>query len=349
MKRGQVGFEIMIAIGVLTLIFIALSKMSIDKKTEFKNLEEALDRRDTCLKVSNLITSTYSAGDGTITNMSTKYVVSIYSDGIITIGDSLNKSRLELGYYCCYGNECQLLGSALQTNFDVDEYVTNACGDRDIFGSLLNNISKYDLIFFENPQLNAKSLTVDEIALLNNYVSSGKFIMMSEHIKQDDLFGLNLQSDMRTVGGSLAIVQAIDSRYPNLFIGQEIDFTEKVGIEIDGYKSEDVNNFEVIANFEDRPEVAAITNWKYGNGDVSYFSDFDECQPGPDDDLSCLEFNLSDMVVDHIRRSIGMLINANKTSSCTYPVGGGIISGGKFTGLIEFRNINNKVEVTTRS
>ena len=66
MKDGQVSFELIIVIGILTLILLFLISLSLTKKIEITKTEKELNQRSECLKLASIILGVYINGNGTI-------------------------------------------------------------------------------------------------------------------------------------------------------------------------------------------------------------------------------------------------------------------------------------------
>ena len=77
MKRSQASIEMIVSIIIIITIFASILIFSSFKRDELKQTEDFLDRKDNCLKISNLISEVYVSGDGTKVIAKTKYNISI--------------------------------------------------------------------------------------------------------------------------------------------------------------------------------------------------------------------------------------------------------------------------------
>lgn len=66
MGKSQVSVEFMFAVGIIFVIFLAISLFVIDRNYELGESEIELDKRNTCLLVSSLLSSAFVNGDGII-------------------------------------------------------------------------------------------------------------------------------------------------------------------------------------------------------------------------------------------------------------------------------------------
>ena len=103
--KGQVAIEGMMSIGIILLLFLIIFAFTFERRVELIKTENYLNKRQECLKFSNLISSVYTAGDGTIMNASTTYVISVFKQGIISVEDKIGVKETRLAYYGCHTNE----------------------------------------------------------------------------------------------------------------------------------------------------------------------------------------------------------------------------------------------------
>ena len=62
--RGQISLEIIITVSLVILIFLGFFIFYIDKNREIKNLDEVLELRDECFRISNAIGNAITLGEG---------------------------------------------------------------------------------------------------------------------------------------------------------------------------------------------------------------------------------------------------------------------------------------------
>ena len=119
MKKTQVSIEIVIMIGVIVIMFILISIFSFNKRAEAKDTEDYLERRNECLKVSNLISGVYTSGDGTIVNANVKHVISVYKDGIIEVEKNITpRDSVSCRYFGEIVNEGKFSGDIKLENLN---------------------------------------------------------------------------------------------------------------------------------------------------------------------------------------------------------------------------------------
>mgnify|MGYP001591403797 CR=1 FL=1 len=95
MKKGQISTEVMYSIGVMIFIFIILTGISFNRRSEVRKLDEFIEKRNECLKIANLLTSINTFGDISIYNNTQGYVkitlknyADILTNGIIVVRDT---------------------------------------------------------------------------------------------------------------------------------------------------------------------------------------------------------------------------------------------------------------------
>lgn len=87
MKKGQTSVEGIFVIGAVFLMFLFILGYGFNKRTDNQNAEKFVSQRDTCIKISNLITGAFINGNGTEIISNSEYEF-----------DLLNNSRL-IGIY----------------------------------------------------------------------------------------------------------------------------------------------------------------------------------------------------------------------------------------------------------
>lgn len=328
-KKGQIGMEAIISIGILVFLFLILYVFVLEKGTELRVTEDHLEKRSECLEFSNLISLVFVAGDGATINTSIENVIHVYKDGTIYVEKKIGEEKMALGYYCCHLNECGFLGTELDENFEVTRYITDSCGDNPTVNQFISEIDQYNIVFLEDPHLDYVDATN-----LDSYVYGGGITVISEHIKQD-LFGVNL-NDLANLekgeSGPEAEVVNTDSRY-SLELGQRLLLNEKPAVKVDDVPEE--ITFTTIAKYLVEENLAGIAIWSYGLGEVSYFSDFDERT----------EIDFPAIVVEHIEQIANFLSDPANRAVCTYPLEN-VTSEGKFSGDIQIQNEEGEITIT---
>src|SRR3989344_2082391 len=143
--------------------------------------------------------------------------------------------------------------------------------DEDI-DSLVANLSKYDFVVMEHPLLSGGEFSSNK-AKLENYSSRGGLLMISGELASPATNTMSGADFKKKSGQSssqrTAIVNNTDE-FLSLSVGEAIVFNQYYHVENKTGSSE----FKRIATFNQTGDNA-ISRWKYGNGTVYFFSDFD--------------------------------------------------------------------------
>src|SRR3989344_1606277 len=92
-RRGQISTEIMYAVGVMIMIFLLLTGISFNRRSELRKMDDYLQKRNECLKVSNTLASLTAAGFNTRAVLTVYNKVWIYNTGRITVDPSTTSSK----------------------------------------------------------------------------------------------------------------------------------------------------------------------------------------------------------------------------------------------------------------
>ena len=96
MKKAQISIEFIFAFGIILLMFLIMLGFVVDKRHEISESETQLNKENTCLLISSLITSAFIDGDSTIINVSIDYNITIN-----TTNNNTNDKTLDVeGIYC---------------------------------------------------------------------------------------------------------------------------------------------------------------------------------------------------------------------------------------------------------
>ena len=197
-------------------------------------------------------------------------VLNIY--GICGVGHPLvNTSfKVKSAYYYQYPAD-SFLRNFMLNNFKSDIYFSDNPQDIDDIDSLVSNLSKYKLILMEHPYL-PTSIYNQHKDQFNNYSSTGGLLMISGELttaQGKNLFGVDFyKKSGQAISDRNSTVNNTD-QYLSLTVGENIVFAQ-------AYYVENITTtaFNQIATFNKDGENA-IAKWKYGNGTVYFFSDFD--------------------------------------------------------------------------
>lgn len=162
--------------------------------------------------------------------------------------------------------------SFMRDDFNADIYFGDNPTDNNDIDSLISNLSKYNFLMMEHPLLGGGEYNnfKDE---LNNYSSRGGLFMLSGELTTSqgkELVGVDFfkKSGQATTDRNSTVNNT--DQYLALNVGQNIVFAQAYYVE---NKSEAVG-FKQLATFN-ADGKNALSKWKYGNGTVYFFSDFD--------------------------------------------------------------------------
>lgn len=173
-------------------------------------------------------------------------------------------------YY--YSSESdKFLKDFMNETFNADIY-------KDDMDSLMSNISKYQFLVMEHPNLPTSVYNTHKDKL-EDYSSNGSlsFLMISGELvtaQDKELVG----AEFRKLAGQsesqrTAIVNNTDI-YLSLTVGQTMVFNQYYYVQNDTSASPPSIDFKIIAQYNQTWDNA-IARWGYGNGTVYFFSDFD--------------------------------------------------------------------------
>ncbi len=77
MRKAQISMEFIFAIGMIFFIFLMLLAFRFNRNAELRESEIEIDKRNTCLLVSSLITSAFVNGDGIVISESIDHEIDI--------------------------------------------------------------------------------------------------------------------------------------------------------------------------------------------------------------------------------------------------------------------------------
>ena len=92
-RRGQISTEIMYAVGVMIMIFLLLTGVSFNRRSELRKMDDYLQKRNECLKIANTVSSLTAAGFNTRAVLRVYNKVWIYPNGRIVIDPSLTGTK----------------------------------------------------------------------------------------------------------------------------------------------------------------------------------------------------------------------------------------------------------------
>ncbi|GEM_PF-6336750 len=98
-RKGQISTEIMYAVGVMIMIFLLLTGVSFNRRSELRKMDDYLQKRNECLKVANTISSLTAAG------FNTRAVLTLYNKMWI-----FNNSRIAVDPLAAKETPCTYVG-----------------------------------------------------------------------------------------------------------------------------------------------------------------------------------------------------------------------------------------------
>ncbi len=84
-KKGQISIEVMYSVGVMLIVFFILSGLTFNQRSDLRHLDDILERKIECLKLSNAITETSIVTENAYSDIFLKYNTTLYRDGVIII------------------------------------------------------------------------------------------------------------------------------------------------------------------------------------------------------------------------------------------------------------------------
>ena len=156
--------------------------------------------------------------------------------------------------------------------FKADIYFGDNPGDINDIDALASNLSKYQFLVMEHPLLTGGDYN-DFKDAFNNYTSKGGLFMISGELTTSqgkELVGAEFfkKSGQSTSDRNSTVNNT--EQYLSLKVGENIVFAQAYYVENKSSSS----NFLQIATFN-ADQRNALSKWKYGNGTVYFFSDFD--------------------------------------------------------------------------
>ncbi len=221
-KKSQTGVDFLIAIGIIVFFFTMILSVTYQLQKDKEKTSKDLDRRAECLKFSDLISYTYLNGPGTQVKTHSNYLVSVLgleryiyvTDLNENIGVAALASERAPTLHNFYVNltekflEFQEFGGLdwyKQCNRDGDpcnEYVPTATENFSASGvhapmtdaewasipntmkfeDLIANINNYNLIFLDDPKIEAWRFDAYK-QILENWVSQGNILFITGDLK----------------------------------------------------------------------------------------------------------------------------------------------------------------------
>jgi len=179
--------------------------------------------------------------------------------------------NIKSAYY--YNDEDdKFLKDFMSTSFGADIYFGDNPSDFNDIDSLISNISKYNVIVLEHPDLTTPNYN-DLKAPIENFTSNGRLVMLSGQLTTSqgkNLLGADFyKKSGQSISDRNASVNNTDE-YLSLAVGESFVFAQAYYIE----NTSGAAQFKQIMTFNTDGKNS-LSKWSYGNGSVYFFSDFD--------------------------------------------------------------------------
>lgn len=95
-KQGQISTEIMYAVGVMIMIFLLLTGVTFNRKSELQRMDDYLQKRNECLRIANTISSLTASGFNTEATIFIYYGGRVFNNNRIVVAfDPTGTSKKE--------------------------------------------------------------------------------------------------------------------------------------------------------------------------------------------------------------------------------------------------------------
>src|SRR3989338_2847063 len=186
-------------------------------------------------------------------------------NGICGVGNIMVSTAYDIKTaYCYQDSDDAFLKDFMEDTFSADVYFND-------IDSLASNLSKYGFIMMEHPLLTSSKFN-EHKGKIENFSSNGGLLMVSGELATPQTNSMTGADFSKKSGQSssqrTAIVNKTDT-YLSLQVGQSMVFDQYYYMENAG-----AAEYTAISLFNQSNDNA-IARWKYGNGTVCFFSDFD--------------------------------------------------------------------------
>jgi hypothetical protein len=328
--KGQTTPGLLLGVGTIMFLFLLIAVFTVNQQIKLTEKEDYIEKRSECLKLANLINSAYISGPGTEIITYTDYLITTFNNSQISVqGISELNTSGELPRIAFLASEAgptlREFYDQVNENMDVDWYKIcfddlsgSGCGwsgtnwmDTEIqytLHDLMDNLDNYNTVYLEDPTMNYEHYSSEYITLLEDWVSEGNALILSEHVfcsessgshsynsyrcngpggndNDWELFGVSLHQRFGAWGWDNRenVVVNDTGQAFDLIIGDQLSFEERPYV-----NNINATNFKTIAKYtntqcgwwwtydclRDSADQPAIAFWDYGEGKVFYFGDF---------------------------------------------------------------------------
>ena len=85
-RHAQISIEVIYSIGVMLVIFLILTGISFSWRLQYSHMDEYLQERDECLRLSNYLASVAIGGPGTYASVYSRERSDLSREGYIVVG-----------------------------------------------------------------------------------------------------------------------------------------------------------------------------------------------------------------------------------------------------------------------
>ena len=97
LKKEQGSVEILVGVGAVLFVFLVISALTLEKSIGLSKIESELNKEAECRRISNIITSLYNLGPGSRQDITTSYVINLYGNNLLGIGQLTNFTETGVG------------------------------------------------------------------------------------------------------------------------------------------------------------------------------------------------------------------------------------------------------------
>lgn len=206
---------------------------------------------------------------------SNKNVLNINS--ICGVGSPLiNVSYKIRAAYYYQDNDDSFLKDFMRDTFSADIYFDDNSNDIHGLYGFVKNLSKYGLIVIEHPAISTSDYNSYKDQL-ENFTSTGGLFMLSGELvsaQNKDLVGATFKKVSGESSNECPAIVNNTDPYLSFTVGQTMVFDQCYYAKNNTASPLPSADFTRIATFN-QTDDKAIARWKYGNGTVYFFSDFD--------------------------------------------------------------------------
>ncbi len=101
MKKGQISIEVLYAVSIVLILFTLLSVLALERRGDVRRMEDFMNKRGECFRLSTLIAGAASTGDRAVYDFYSHYNINVESRGFINVRD-LNVTGTSQEVFCSF-------------------------------------------------------------------------------------------------------------------------------------------------------------------------------------------------------------------------------------------------------